>query len=67
MAYGKVDKEPDKDDLEGLRHLTFHETEGGRDIQEGPFTDALHLLPLKLWKNNIGTEDKPKLAPIKYY
>jgi hypothetical protein len=67
MACGKVDKEPDEDDLEELRHLSFHETEGERDIKDGPIIDAPHLLPLKLWKHNIRTDDKPKLASIGDY
>lgn len=32
MACGKVNADPEEDDLKGLRHLTFHETEGERDI-----------------------------------
>lgn len=32
MAYDKVNTDMEEDDLEGLRHLTFHEVEGERDI-----------------------------------
>lgn len=67
MAYGKVYKEPNEDDLDELRHLSFHETEGERSIKDGPITDAPHLFLVKLWNNNIGTDDKPKLASIGDY
>ena len=32
MTCGKVNGDSEEDDLEGLGHLTFHETEGERDI-----------------------------------
>lgn len=67
MAYGKVGKERDEDDLEGLQHLTFHQTKVERGILEGPVTDAPHLLPVKLRKHNIGTDEKPKLTSIGDY
>lgn len=62
-----MDKEPDEDDLEGLRHLSFRETEGKRGIKEGPITDAPHLLSMNLWEHNIGMDDKTKLGSIGGY
>jgi len=53
MACGTVSENPKEDDLEGLRNLTFQETKGERDIQEGHVTDSPHLLPVKLCKHNI--------------
>lgn len=54
----------DDDDLEGLRHLYFGETEGEKDIQEDSKTKGIHLLPLKTKKMNIRTKDNPKLESI---
>ena len=67
MACDKVDAKPDKDGLEGLRHLTFEETEGERDIQESPAGEASHLLLMKLRNQYIGIEDKPKMASVGDY
>lgn len=50
MTCGKVDKESNEDDLEGLRHLQFHEVEGERGMKEGLVTDAPHLLPVNFAK-----------------
>lgn len=65
-TYDKVDAEPKEDWLDGLRHLTFRETEGERDIRESPSTGGAHLLPLKLRKH-LGTEDKPKITSVGDY
>lgn len=62
-----MDKDSDKDDQEELRHLSFHKTEGERDIKDEPVNDDPHLLPLKLQKHNIGIDEKPKLASIGYF
>jgi len=63
----RVDVEPGEDGLEGLRHLAFEETEGERGIRESPSTEGAHLLPMKLRKQNVGTEDKPKIALVGDY
>lgn len=58
---------PEEGDLEGLGKLTFHEIKGERDLGEGAATDVSHLLLVKLWKHNIGTEEKPKIESIGDY
>ncbi len=67
MSCVKVNVNPKEDDLEGLRHLTFQETEGERDIQEIPSEDTSHFLPMKLQKHNIGSKNKHKMASIGDY
>lgn len=68
VSCGKVEKKLDEDDLEELRHLSFHENlEGEWDISYDIVINAPHLLPLKLWKHNIRTNGKPKLASIVDY
>jgi len=50
VACGKVVWEPDEDDLEELRHLTFKETEGECSVEYGLVINGPQLSPLKLWK-----------------
>lgn len=56
MACKMVSANPEEDDLEGLRHLTFQETKGEMDLQEGSVRYATHLLPVKLQNKNIEME-----------
>ena len=67
VSYGKVDREPNEDDLEELWHFSFNEIEGEWDIKDGSVIDAPHLLPLNLQKHNIETNDNSKLALIGDY
>lgn len=67
MAGRKVDKEPNEDDLEELRHLSFHDIEGERGIKDGIITDTPQFLIVKLWKHNIRIDEKPKLVSIGDY
>jgi hypothetical protein len=65
-----VDKDPeDPDDLEELRHLTFQESEGTREVKDTISKDvsSSYTKPLKLQKVNIGTDEHPKLASIGDY
>jgi hypothetical protein len=65
-----VDRNPeDLDDLEELRHLTFQESEGTREVKDTIPNDvsSSYTKPLKLWKVNIGTDEHPKLASIGDY
>jgi len=67
MSCGKVNADTEEDDLEGFRHLTFQEMEEERDIKEGPSADATDFLPIKLRKQNIGSENKPNMESIGDY
>jgi len=67
MSCANVNTDLEEDDLEGRRHMTFQETEGEKDIQEGPSKDATHFLPVKLQKQNTSLENKPKMASIGDY
>lgn len=55
---GRIECESDEDDLDELTHLTFKEIEGEQSDEYGLVTNDLWLLPLKLWKHNIGTDEK---------
>lgn len=58
----------DPDDLEHLRHLSFKETEGSRIVEEKKQENiGVYYKGVRLWKINIGSEDKPKMASIGYY
>lgn len=70
LEYGtceKVDAESEVDGLDGLRHLTFEETKGERDIWESHSKEGAHMLPMKLRKTNVGMEDKPKITSMGDY
>jgi len=56
LTCDKVEAELEEDGLNGLRHLTFKETKGERDIQESPSIASSHHLPVKLRKQNVGME-----------
>jgi len=62
FACSKVNRDLNEDDLKGLRHLSFKESEGGESIRDAP-----HLKHMKLCEHNIGTEENPKLASIGDY
>ena len=67
VSCGKIKWVLDEDDLNELRHLTFKETKGEQSVEDGPITNGRKLIPLKLWKYNIGTDEKLKLALIEDY
>jgi hypothetical protein len=70
LACSKVDKDlGDPDDLEELRHLTFKESEGTRDVKDtiSDGVSSSYTKPLKLQKVNIGTEEHPKMTSIGDY
>jgi hypothetical protein len=64
-----IETQEDPDDLEELRHLTFQESEGSREVKDTISNDvsSSYTKPLKLWKVNIGTDEHPKLASIGDY
>jgi CTP:phosphocholine cytidylyltransferase-like protein len=55
--------------LEDLRHLTFQESTGTREVKDtiSGDTNTLYTQPLKLKKVNIGSEENPKMASIGDY
>lgn len=67
VACGNVNLEPEGDDLEGLRHLTFKQFEGEQNIEYGPVTTGLQLQHMNLWKYNISSKGKQKLTSIRDY
>jgi len=67
VTYDRINAKPEEDGLEVLRHLAFEETEGERGICESPSIEGTHLLLVNLRKQNVGTEDKPKIASVGDY
>lgn len=67
VACGRINLELDGDDLEGLSHFPFKDYEGEWNVKDGPIIVGLYLQDTKLWKNNIGTKENPKLTSIRDY
>jgi hypothetical protein len=65
-----IERDPeDLDNLEELRHLTFQESKGTREVKDIiiEVVSSSYTKPLKLWKVNIGIDDNPNLESIGDY